>query len=456
MRILLGQVLPASTAPQNPQNPFQDTAVVDPRAATTAILARFREQGRDFLPLRFGQQRTRPRHRPSLGAADSPYRSFRKTQPSFFQTLVLGYATASSQLSVAVANALEHRAVVASRDQLALEQVYLREEIDRSSMFEEIVGSSEPLRKVLSQVSKVAPTDSTVLILGETGTGKELIARAVHKRSSRSSRAFVGVNCAAIPAALIASELFGHEKGAFTGAVQRRLGRFELADGGTIFLDEIGDLPMEIQVALLRVLQERTFERMGSGQSISVDVRVVAATNRDLKAAIRAGTFREDLFYRLNVFPIQIPSLRERVDDIPLLVEYLIDRYAKKAGKNIRNIEKKTLELFKAYSWPGNIREMQNVVERAVILCDGETFSVDATWLTHESPRESSALGIPLKGLLRLDENQEREMIETALTECGGRISGPSGAATRLGIPRQTLESKITNLGINKHRFKSA
>ncbi len=336
------------------------------------------------------------------------------------------------------------------------ENLVLREEIDRSSMFEEIVGSSEPLRKVLSQVSKVAPTDSTVLILGETGTGKELIARAVHKRSSRSSRAFIGVNCAAIPAALIASELFGHEKGAFTGAVQRRLGRFELADGGTIFLDEIGDLPMEIQVALLRVLQERTFERMGSGQSISVDVRVVAATNRDLKAAIRAGTFREDLFYRLNVFPIQIPSLRERVDDIPLLVEYLIDRYAKKAGKNIRNIQKKTLELFKAYHWPGNIREMQNVVERAVILCDGETFSVDGTWLTHESPRESSALGIPLKGLLRLDENQEREMIETALTECGGRISGPAGAATRLGIPRQTLESKITNLGINKHRFKSA
>jgi formate hydrogenlyase transcriptional activator len=291
---------------------------------------------------------------------------------------------------------------------------------------------------------------------GETGTGKELIARAVHKRSSRSSRTFVSVNCAATPAPLIASELFGHEKGAFTGAVQKRLGRFELANGGTLFLDEIGELPMETQLALLRVLQERKFERVGGSLSISVDVRIVAATNRDLKAAVASGAFREDLFYRLNVFPIQIPSLRERVDDIPLLVEYLIDRYAKKAGKNIRNIEKKTLELFKAYSWPGNIREMQNVVERAVILCDGGTFSVDATWLTHESPGESSALGIPLKGLLRLDENQEREMIEMALAECGGRISGPSGAATRLGIPRQTLESKITNLGINKHRFKSA
>jgi formate hydrogenlyase transcriptional activator len=361
----------------------------------------------------------------------------------------------ASQLSVAVANALEHRAVVASRDQLALEQVYLREEIDRSSMFEEIVGASEPLRKVLSQVSKVAPTDSTVLILGETGTGKELIARAIHKRSNRSSRAFVGVNCAAIPAALIASELFGHEKGAFTGAVQRRLGRFELADGGTIFLDEIGDLPMETQLALLRVLQERKFERVGGNLSISVDVRIVAATNRDLSAAVAAGTFREDLFYRLNVFPVQIPSLRERVNDIPLLVEYLIDRYAKKAGKNISKIERKTLELFKAYKWPGNIREMQNVVERAVILSDGETFSVDETWLTHDSSPRSSALDMPLRASLRLDENQEKEIIETALAECGGRISGPSGAATKLGIPRQTLESKITNLGINKHRFKS-
>ncbi len=361
----------------------------------------------------------------------------------------------ASQLSAAVANALEHRAVVASRDQLALEQVYLREEIDRSSMFEEIVGASEPLRKILSQVAKVAPTDSTVLILGETGTGKELIARAIHKRSNRSSRAFVGVNCAAIPAALIASELFGHEKGAFTGAVQRRLGRFELADGGTIFLDEIGDLPMEMQLALLRILQERNFERVGGNLSISVDVRIVAATHRNLMAAVAAGTFREDLFYRLNVFPVLIPSLRERVNDIPLLVEYLIDRYAKKAGKNIRKIEKKTLELFKAYKWPGNIREMQNVVERAVILSDGETFSVDETWLTNDSSPRSSALEMPLRSSLRLDDNQEKEIIETALAECGGRISGPSGAATKLGIPRQTLESKITNLGINKHRFKS-
>jgi len=336
------------------------------------------------------------------------------------------------------------------------ENLALREEIDRTSMFEEIVGCSEALRKVLLQVTKVAQADSTVLVLGETGTGKELIARAIHKRSRRSAGAFIRVNCAAIPSSLIASELFGHEKGAFTGALQRRLGRFEAADGGTIFLDEIGDLPIDTQIALLRVLQERELERVGSNQPISIDVRVVTATNRDLMAAVAAGTFRQDLFYRLNVFPIRIPSLRERADDIPLLVEYLIERYAKKAGKKIGRIEQKTLNLFQAYKWPGNIRELQNVVERAVILCDGGTFSVDETWFIQESPQESVAPSLPIRGLLRLRENEEREMIEAALVESEGRVSGPSGAARKLGIPRQTLESKIANLGINKHRFKSA
>jgi len=326
----------------------------------------------------------------------------------------------------------------------------LREEIDHSSMFEEIVGSSEALRRVLAQVAKVAPVDSTVLILGDTGTGKELIARAIHKRSTRSARAFVRVNCASIPQSLIASELFGHEKGAFTGALQRRLGRFEVADGGTIFLDEIGELPAETQIALLRVLQEREFERVGSGQPISVDVRVLAATNRDLKAAVAGGTFREDLFYRLNVFPIQMPSLRERVDDIPLLVEYLIERYAKKAGKKIRNIQKKTLELFQAYDWPGNIRELQNVIERAVVLCDGETFSVDETWLKRDGQRSGPA--VPFVATL---VEREKEMIETTLAACRGRVAGPLGAATKLGIPRQTLESKIKTLGIDKHRFRA-
>ncbi len=306
-----------------------------------------------------------------------------------------------------------------AEERVQKENLALREEIDHSSMFEEIVGSSEALRKVLEQVAKVAPVDSTVLILGETGTGKELIARAIHRGSKRSSRAFIRVNCAAIPQSLIASELFGHEKGAFTGALQRRLGRFELADGGTIFLDEIGELPAETQIALLRVLQKGEFERVGSSQPISVNVRVLAATNRDLKAAVAMGTFRQDLFYRLNVFPIQLPSLRERADDVPLLVEYLIERYAKKAGKKIRNIRTKTLELFQAYDWPGNIRELQNVIERAVVLCDSE-----------------------------------KEIIETALAACQGRIAGPLGAAIKLGIPRQTLESKIKTLRIDKHRFK--
>ena len=339
-----------------------------------------------------------------------------------------------------------------SEERTQNENLVLREEIDRSSMFEEIVGSSEPLRRVLSQVTKVAPTDSTVLILGETGTGKELIARAIHKRSNRSDRAFIRVNCAAISPSLITSELFGHEKGSFTGALQRRLGRFESADGGTIFLDEVGDLPPETQVALLRVLQEREFERVGGSQTVSVDVRVLAATNRDLSAAVAEGTFRQDLFYRLNIFPIQIPALRERVDDIPLLVGYLIDRYAQKAGKKIRNINKKTSDLFQAYDWPGNIRELQNVIERAVILCDGETFSVDETWLTRVAPK-SPATSVPLVANL---VEREREMLETALREAKGVVGGPTGAAAKLGIPRQTLESKIRKLGINRHRFKTS
>ena len=339
-----------------------------------------------------------------------------------------------------------------SEERTQNENLVLREEIDRSSMFEEIVGSSEPLRRVLSHVAKVAPTDSTVLILGETGTGKELIARAIHKRSNRSGRAFIRVNCAAIPASLIASELFGHEKGAFTGAMQRRVGRFESADSGTIFLDEVGDLPPETQIALLRVLQEREFERVGGSQTVPVDVRVLAATNADLSAAVAEGTFRQDLFYRLNVFPIRIPALRERVDDIPLLVEYLIDRYAQTAGKKFRNINKETLDLFQTYDWPGNVRELQNVIERAVILSDGETFSVDETWLTPVTGN-TAAPSAPLVANLI---DHEKEMIETALRESEGLVSGPTGAATKLGVPRQTLESKIRKLGINRHRFKTS
>jgi formate hydrogenlyase transcriptional activator len=343
-------------------------------------------------------------------------------------------------------------------DKLREENLTLRDEIDRSSMYEEIVGSSRPLRAVLSQVAKVAPTNSTVLILGETGTGKELIASAIHKRSSRSAKSFIRVNCAAIPPSLIASELFGHEKGAFTGAFQRRRGRFESADGGTIFMDEIGELSTETQAALLRVLQEREFERVGSSQPISVDVRVITASNRDLEAAVAAGTFREDLFYRLNVFPIRVPALRERKDDIPLLVEYLVERYATRTGKRFRHITKKTLALFQGYDWPGNIRELQNVVERAVILCDGEAFSVDETWLQRSS-NQSAASMVFRPGALAKDKKEfvdrERKAIEAALAECHGRVSGPSGAAAKLGIPPQTLDSKIASFGIDKRRFRA-
>jgi formate hydrogenlyase transcriptional activator len=334
-------------------------------------------------------------------------------------------------------------------ERLRNENVILREEIDRSSMFEEIVASCKPMRQVLKQVEKVATTDSTVLILGETGTGKELIARALHRKSKRAARAFIRVNCAAIPQSLIASELFGHEKGAFTGALQRRLGRFEAADGGTLFLDEIGDLPMETQIALLRVLQEKEFERVGSNHPVSVDVRLIAATNRDLPTAVAAGTFRQDLFYRLNVVPIDVPPLRERVDDISLLVEYFVGRFAKEAGKNIRHIGKHTLEQLESYHWPGNIRELQNVVERAVVLCETETFVVDESWLKREStdsPRSREDLSVLA--------DREVEMIETALAETHGRISGPSGAAAKLGIPRQTLESKIRRFRLDKYGRK--
>jgi PAS domain S-box-containing protein len=339
-----------------------------------------------------------------------------------------------------------------AEEKLQQENVALREEIDKASMFEEIVGTSPALKSVLSRISKVAPSDSTVLITGETGTGKELVARAIHRRSDRASRAFVSVNCAAIPRDLIASELFGHEKGAFTGATQQRLGRFELANGGTIFLDEVGELPPETQIALLRVLQEHEFERVGGNRRIHADVRVIAATNRDLQAAISAGSFRSDLFYRLHVFPIEMPSLRERREDLPLLVEYFIDRYARKAGKNIKRVNKKTLELLQSYPWPGNIRELQNVVERSVILCETETFSIDESWLSHQPPEKNT------EGQLYLSEKvaaQEKEIIEAALRECQGRVSGPSGAAVKLGIPRSTLESKIRSLKIDKNRFRT-
>jgi PAS domain S-box-containing protein len=337
------------------------------------------------------------------------------------------------------------------RDRLHDENLALREQIDQVFMFEEIVGSSPALQTVLSSIVKVAPTDSTVLITGETGTGKELIARAIHKHSQRSGQAFISVNCASIPSSLIASELFGHEKGAFTGAVQRRQGRFELAHSGTIFLDEVGDLPAETQIALLRVLQERQFERVGGNRMLPTDVRVIAATNRDLTEAIAAGTFRADLFYRLNVFPIEVPPLRKRREDIPMLVEYFVKRYAEKAGKQICKIDNKTLELCQSYTWPGNIRELQNIVERSVILCSGDTFWIEKAWLASVQPPRQELAG-PLPDALH---NQEREIIETALAESKGKVAGPEGAAAKLGIPRSTLDSKIKQLRIKKRRFMS-
>jgi DNA-binding NtrC family response regulator len=334
---------------------------------------------------------------------------------------------------------------------LTQEKLYLEDETRSEMNFGEIIGNSASLRGLLKRVETVAPTDSTVLIYGETGTGKELIAHSIHKKSQRSGRAFVSVNCAALPPSLIPSELFGHEKGAFTGAMQRRLGRFELADGGTIFLDEVGELLPDTQVALLRVLQEREFERVGGGRPIRVDVRVIAATNRDLKTAVANGTFRADLFYRLNVFPVEVPPLRERKDDIPLLVRHFTQQFARRMNKVIDTISSATMDALRRYHWPGNIRELQNVIERSVILCETEIFSIDESWLPQQpflaEPRNQIELSQRLQA-------EEMDMIEAALKESGGRVFGPTGAAAKLSIAASTLESKIRSLKIDKNRFK--
>jgi PAS domain S-box-containing protein len=420
--------------------PVSDTYLPEERGAFRSLL----EEMKTEITIRFERilLRTDGTTLP-VEVSTSPMRD------GYFQAVVRDISE-RKQSEAALAKAFKK--IQTLKDQLQTENIALREEIDKTSMFEEIVGNSHALQAVLSRLSKVAPTDSSVLVTGETGTGKELVARAIHRRSQRSSRAFVSVNCAAVPRDLIASELFGHEKGAFTGATQRRLGRFELAECGTIFLDEIGELPAETQITLLRVLQEHEFERVGGTGSIRTDVRVIAASNRDLQAAIAAGTFRSDLFYRLNVFPIEIPPLRERREDIPLLVEYFIDRYARKAGKSIRGVNKKSLDLLQSYPWPGNIRELQNVIERSVIVCETENFSVDESWLLRQP------LATESNGQLEFSQKlaaQEKEMIEAALRESGGRVFGPSGAAAKLGMPRSTLESKIRSLKIDKNRFKT-
>jgi formate hydrogenlyase transcriptional activator len=357
----------------------------------------------------------------------------------------------SEIVSIAVANALAFEEINALKEQLQAENRLLQDEIVQTSIFEEIVGSSLALRKVLTAIDRVARTDSTVLITGETGTGKELIAHAIHRHSSRSQRALVKVNCAALPSELIASELFGHEKGAFTGALQQRIGRFETAHGGTIFLDEIGELTPEMQIALLRVLQEREFERVGGNRTIQTDVRVITATNRDLQREVNDGRFRADLYYRLNVFPVHVPALKERSDDIPILVDYFVSRLATRMGKRIRQVERATLDAMQRYSWPGNIRELQNVIERGVILADGEVFRLEPGTLPKQS---QSALEAKAAAAAPSSREQQQAEIEDVLRETRGRIAGPDGAAARLGIPASTLESRIKALKINKHQFR--
>jgi formate hydrogenlyase transcriptional activator len=328
---------------------------------------------------------------------------------------------------------------------LEQENIVLRRELSGTDG-SEIIGNSQPMQTLRKQVSRIANSDATVLIIGETGTGKELVAQALHRNSGRAKRPFIRVNCAAIPQSLISSELFGHEKGAFTGATQRREGKFEAANGGTLFLDEVGDLPAETQVALLRVLQEREIERIGSNTPVSIDIRLVAATHRDLAQAIEAGTFREDLFFRLNVFPVTMPSLRERPDDIPSLVNHFVSRFSARSGKKIQHIQKKALMQMQSYAWPGNVRELQNIIERAVILSDGDTLFFDESWLKHENKKDLAQQSMSVAGL----RQREKAMIEAALKVSGGRISGPNGAAVRLGMPRQTLESKMKKFGITR------
>jgi formate hydrogenlyase transcriptional activator len=367
---------------------------------------------------------------------------------AFTQDDVEFLSQVASQVAIAVENALDYYQVAEARQRLAEERVYLNEEIRTTQNFEEIVGSSTALKNVLKQVAIVAPTDSTVLILGETGTGKELIARAIHNLSGRRDHTFVKVNCAAIPLGLLESELFGHEKGAFTGAIARKVGRFELAHQGSLFLDEVGDIPPELQPKLLRVLQEQEFERLGSVQTIRVNVRMVAATSRDLPAMVEAREFREDLYYRLNIFPIVVPPLRDRSEDIPLLVRYFTARFAERVGRKIDRVDRRTMELLQAYHWPGNIRELQNVIERGVILTEGGTLRIDENILGAREPRRAAAGADVL-------QQSERDLIEAALVETRGRVSGAKGAATRLGIPASTLESKIRAMKIDKFRFRA-
>ena len=368
----------------------------------------------------------------------------RSENNSFSQDEIDLLAQVSNQIAIAVENALAYQQIRELKEKLAQENVYLQHEIRNETHFEEIVGKSTVLRRVLAQVETVAATDSTVLIFGETGTGKELIARAIHNLSPRQGNAFVKLNCAAIPTGLLESELFGHEKGAFTGAISQRIGRFELANRGTVFLDEVGEIPLELQTKLLRVLQEREFERLGSARTIRSDARLIAATNRDLSAMVEDQRFRSDLFYRLNVFPIRVPALRERQEDIPLLVRHFVEYFARRMNRVIDTIPSETMNALVRYPWPGNIRELQNLIERAVILSTGPVLRVPLKDLPNRAV-VSSSTGTP-----QTLEEAERAHILATLKETRWVIGGPNGAAVRLGMNRSTVQFRMKKLGIVK------
>jgi formate hydrogenlyase transcriptional activator len=372
---------------------------------------------------------------------------FTRREPVVFSPAQLSILTdVAYPIAVAVANAIAWEEIQSLRDQLQEENVALRSQLAEVKKFDEIIGDALAMRRVLEAVEQVAVTDATVLITGETGTGKELIARAIHNLSPRASKPLVKVNCAAIPETLLASELFGHERGSYTGATEQRKGRFEMADGGTLFLDEIGELPPETQVMLLRVLQEREFERLGGSKTVRVNVRVVAATNRNLAEAVRAGHFRSDLYYRLNVFPVRVPPLRERPEDVPLLAAHFADKHAARFGRAIAQIDRRTLRLLESYHWPGNVRELENIIERAVILARNGSLQIDSDFLPDAAVMTDRATQL---------ESQEREMIEAALRTARGRISGPNGAARRLGMAASTLEFRIRKFGIDKFQFRN-
>ncbi len=352
------------------------------------------------------------------------------------------------QVAIAIENALAFGEVSDLKNKLAQEKLYLEGEIRSELKFEEIVGKSEALRRVLQEVETVAPTDSTVLIYGETGTGKELIARAVHNLSARQAGGFVKLNCAAIPTGLLESELFGHEKGAFTGAIAQRVGRFELANRGTMFLDEIGEVPLELQPKLLRVLQEREFERLGSTRTLRTDARLIAATNRNLEELVSEQKFRSDLYYRLNVFPVRVPALRERPEDIPLLVRHFVQQFSRRISKTIDTISSDTMTTLVKYPWPGNIRELQNVIERAVILTTGPVLKVPSDDLRPPNIAPAAPVEAHARNMRAVLDDAERQQIVTALEQTNWTVAGPNGAAARLGMKRSTLQSRMQKLGI--------